>query len=218
MSGVSTPVRSRATLLLFFLLLVWLLGLSLAAVVSFRYMTELASRDQLDAGMTRLQVLEARVTELSDVVQVLQARPKAATAAALEEVRQTLETRLVQLEQAQNGHAESSELDALRTEIEQLRASLTNAHPATPIQPQTKTRPRVATKPREELFPFRIVNEELRSGHRTLSIAPVSNALTAGQIQVILPGEVVGPWRLDGIEGNTAMFRAGKQTRRLVIP
>ncbi|MGE7089824.1 ABC transporter permease subunit, partial [Achromobacter xylosoxidans] len=35
---------------------------------------------------------------------------------------------------------------------------------------------------------------------------------------VLLPGDAVGPWRLQAIEGNTAVFQAGNQTRRVAIP
>ena len=42
--------------------------------------------------------------------------------------------------------------------------------------------------------------------------------LSAGQIQVLLPGEHAGRWQLQTIDGNTAVFQAGDQTRRLAIP
>jgi len=35
---------------------------------------------------------------------------------------------------------------------------------------------------------------------------------------VLLPGDAVGPWRLQAVEGNTAVFQAGDQTRRMAIP
>ncbi|MEQ7770791.1 hypothetical protein ABQZ08_21325, partial [Xanthomonas hortorum pv. hederae] len=46
----------------------------------------------------------------------------------------------------------------------------------------------------------------------------LSGDLLASQIQVVLPGEAVGQWRLEEIDRNTAVFRAGEQTRRLAIP
>ena len=30
--------------------------------------------------------------------------------------------------------------------------------------------------------------------------------------------DAVGPWRLQAVEGNTAVFQAGDQTRRMAIP
>ena len=67
-------------------------------------------------------------------------------------------------------------------------------------------------------MPFRVIGSELRAGQRTVSIAPASGDLSASQILVVLPGESVGPWRLEDIDRNTAVFRAGEQTRRLAIP
>ncbi|MCL1553351.1 hypothetical protein M3O38_19165, partial [Xanthomonas nasturtii] len=46
----------------------------------------------------------------------------------------------------------------------------------------------------------------------------IVNRFLASQIQVVLPGEAVGQWRLEEIDRNTAVFRAGEQTRRLAIP
>ncbi|MBI6567037.1 hypothetical protein YA0745_22960, partial [Pseudomonas synxantha] len=41
---------------------------------------------------------------------------------------------------------------------------------------------------------------------------------TPDQLQVLLPGDVVGPWRLQAIEGNSAVFQVGDQVRRVAIP
>ena len=38
------------------------------------------------------------------------------------------------------------------------------------------------------------------------------------QVQVLLPGDAVGSWRLQAIDGNAAVFQAGEQTRRVAIP
>jgi hypothetical protein len=67
-------------------------------------------------------------------------------------------------------------------------------------------------------LPFRVVGAELRAGHRSVSVAPSSGGFTPDQLQVLLPGDAVGPWRLQAIEGNAAVFQAGAQTRRVAIP
>jgi hypothetical protein len=64
---------------------------------------------------------------------------------------------------------------------------------------------------------FRVIGAELRGGLRTVLVAP-SGSSSADQLQPVLPGESVGPWRLEAIEGQTAVFRSGEQTRRLAIP
>ncbi|EPB9484127.1 hypothetical protein ACRZHM_000657 [Citrobacter braakii] len=67
-------------------------------------------------------------------------------------------------------------------------------------------------------MPFRVIGSELRAGQRTVSVAPAGGALSASQIQVLLPGESIGHWRLQDIDRNTAVFRAGEQIRRVAIP
>ncbi|HDY5555716.1 TPA: hypothetical protein RQ718_006754, partial [Pseudomonas aeruginosa] len=67
-------------------------------------------------------------------------------------------------------------------------------------------------------LPFRVVGAELRAGQRSVSVAPSIGDFTPAQLQVLLPGDAVGPWRLQAIEGNTAVFQAGNQTRRVAIP
>ena len=51
-----------------------------------------------------------------------------------------------------------------------------------------------------------------------MSVAPSSGDFTPDQLQVLLPGDAVGPWRLQAVKGNTAVFQAGDQTRRVAIP
>ena len=79
-------------------------------------------------------------------------------------------------------------------------------------------KPAAAPKPAPEPFPFRVIGAELRAGQRAVSIAPATEPLATGQIQVLLPGDRAGRWQLQSIDGNTAVFQAGGQTRRLAIP
>ena len=59
---------------------------------------------------------------------------------------------------------------------------------------------------------------ELRAGERSVSVAPSNGDFTPDQLQVLLPGDAVGPWRLQAIDGSAAVFQAGDQTRRVAIP
>ncbi|HCK4786500.1 TPA: hypothetical protein N0H43_004891, partial [Pseudomonas aeruginosa] len=77
---------------------------------------------------------------------------------------------------------------------------------------------RPTAKPEPPPLPFRIVGAELRAGQRSLSVTPNNGNFTPDQLQVLLPGDAVGPWRLQAVEGNTAVFQAGDQTRRMAIP
>ncbi|HID7934634.1 TPA: hypothetical protein ACXIE0_002099, partial [Pseudomonas aeruginosa] len=104
----------------------------------------------------------------------------------------------------------------LRAEVEQVKARQTAARAAAPAQPRTSNKP--AAKPEPPPLPFRIVGAELRAGERSVSVAPSSGDFTPDQLQVLLPGDAVGPWHLQAVEGNTAVFQAGDQTRRVAIP
>src|SRR3546814_4077734 len=149
-------------------------------------------------------------------VQMLEAQPESATVAALHQTRQRLETRLARMEQTLADRSAAEELQALRTEVEQMK---TRTQPAPTVPPPpTKPVTPVAAVARPSPFPFRVVASEIRAGQRSVSVGPVKGELTADKIQVVLPGEAVGQWRLQAIEANTAVFQNGKQTRSLVIP
>ena len=53
---------------------------------------------------------------------------------------------------------------------------------------------------------------------RSVSVAPGAGDFTPDQLQVLLPGDAVGPWRLLAIDGNAAVFQIDGQVRRLAIP
>ncbi|MFU5997516.1 hypothetical protein ACM7QE_02640 [Pseudomonas aeruginosa] len=207
---------SRAPSVAHILLWAWLVGLTALVLVAFQVTGDLAGQSQLDSSVQRLQALESRVAEIADTNRVLQERPAPATAAALQELRQTLDSRAAQLDQSLATRAAQEDLIALRADLEQIRVRQTAARSNATSKPRAVLQ--TTAKPVEVLMPFRVIGSELRAGQRTVSIAPASGDLSASQILVVLPGESVGPWRLEDIDRNTAVFRAGEQTRRLAIP
>ncbi len=214
MNTLQSPRRSSATVVVQSLLWLWLVCLSVFVLLGYQTMNDLADRERVDSGLQRL---EARVAALGEATQALQQQPATATAAGLQEARQALETRIAQVEQAVEGHAAADDLRALRAEVEQIKTHQAAIRTAVPAQPRTPSRP-VAAKPEPVPLPLRVVGGELRAGQRSVSVAPPTGAFTADQLQVLLPGDVVGPWRLQAIEGNTAVFQAGEQIRRMAIP
>jgi hypothetical protein len=224
MNSTSNPVRSRSASFVHFLMLVWLLVLSVAAILGYRLMLEVVSEEQVETGLRQLDGLESRVTELTNSMQLLQVQPEAATLYALEDTRQTLGARVEQLEQALADRVAAADLNTLRIEIEQLKARSTIVQavsptpPPAPVSTPTRTKPAATAQSRKVTFPYRVLGAELRAGQPALSIAPATGTLTTEEIQVLLPGESVGRWRLETIDSNSAVFRAGEQTRRVVIP
>ena len=205
--------RSTAAVVVQSLMWLWLIGLSVLVALGYQTMNDQADQERLDS---RLQRLEAQVADLAETTQALQQQPAAATAAGLQDTRQALDARIAQVEQALSGHAAANDLQALRMEVEQIKARQTAARAPTPAQPRSPNK--AAAKPEPPPLPFRVVGAELRAGQRSLSVAPAAGEFTADQVQVLLPGDAIGPWRLQGIEGSTAVFQADGQTRRVAIP
>lgn len=203
--------RPTFTVVVQSLLWLWLIGLSVFALRGHQAINDQADQQRLD---TRLQRLEAQVAGLAAT---MQQQPAAATAAGLQDARQALEARIVQAEQALGGYATAEDVQALRTEVEQIKVRQATARAAAPTQRRTPSQPATA-KSEPPPLPFRVVGAELRAGQRSVSVAPSTGDFTPDQLQVLLPGDALGPWRLQAIEGNAAVFQAGDQTRRVAIP
>jgi hypothetical protein len=212
-----TP-RSRAVLVFHLVLWTWLIGLSAAALVNWKAMPKLAQQDRLDAVQRQQQGFDDRLSTLAENIQALRTQPQAVTADILQSTREALEARLAPVEQAVSAQVTTTDLAALHAEIEQLKVRQGAMQVSAAARPRTA---RSTTMPKEESMPFRVIGAELRAGQPSVSVAPVVESLhsvSADLIQPVLVGESVGAWRLQAIDGQTAVFRAGEQTRRVVIP
>ncbi|MBO9356023.1 hypothetical protein GG851_18705 [Bordetella petrii] len=205
--------RSTAAVVVQSLLWLWLIGLSVFVLLGYQALNDQTDQERRN---TRLQRLEAQVAGLTEITQALQQRPAAATAAGLQDARQALEARIAQIERTLTGRAAAGDLESLRAEVEQIKARPAVARAPAPTQPRPSRR--AAAKATPPTLPFRVVGTELRAGQRSVSVAPSTENFTADQVQVLLPGDTVGPWRLQAIDGSTAVFQAGGQTRRVAIP
>ena len=207
--------RPTAAVVVQSLLWLWLICLSVLVVLGYQTMSDLADQERLG---TRLQRLEAQVAGLAETTQTLQQRPAAATATVLQDARKALEARIAQFEQALSDRATADDLQALRAEVEQIKVRQTAARAAVPVQPRAPGKPAAAKPEPPPPLPFRVVGAELRAGQRSVSVAPGAGDFTPDQLQVLLPGDAVGPWRLLAIDGNAAVFQIDGQVRRLAIP
>jgi len=214
MNALHRAQRSTAAVVVQSLFWLWLIGLSVIVALGYLAMRDQTDQERLDS---RLQHLEAQAANLAETVAVIQQRPAVATAADLKDTRQILEARATQVEKSLNGYAAADDLQALRAEIEQIKTRQAAARAAAPAQPRASRTP-TASEAEPPSLPFRVVGAELRAGERSVSVAPASGGFTPDQLQVLLPGDAVGPWRLQAIDGNAAVFQAGDQTRRVAIP
>ncbi|QRI92957.1 hypothetical protein JQN63_14190 [Delftia lacustris] len=158
-----------------------------------------------------LAALQAQVRALAEA-------PASASTAALQALRDDLEARLMQWEQTPRTTDVDAAIADLRNDITLLKAAQrapirvpTHAPAATPpIAPPAP--PPVAP------FPYRVLSLEQRAGFSSVSLAPATGPLRADQIQVVLPGETLGAWRLEAIEGDTVLFRNGAKSWRAALP
>ena len=213
MNAAQSPRHPITAMMLQSLMWLWLIGLSVFVALGYQAVNEQVDQELLNS---RLQRLEAQAVGLAEAIEAIQQRPTVATAADLKDTRELLEARAAQVEKTLSGYAAADDLQALRTEVEQIKLRQTVARAAAPAQPRSPSRP--TAKPEPPPLPFRIVGAELRAGQRSLSVAPSAGSYTPDQLEVLLPGDALGPWRLQAVEGNTAVFQADDQTRRVAIP
>ena len=215
MNAPQPAQRSTAAVVVQSLMWLWLIGLSVLVALGYQAMNDQANQDRLD---TRLQRIKVQVTGLAETIEAIQQRPGVATAADLKDTRQILEARAAQVEKSLSAYAPADDLQALRAEVEQFKARQSAARAGAPTQPRAPSKSAAKPEPPPLPLPFRIVGVELRAGERSVSVAPNSGDFTPDQLQVLLPGDAIGPWRLQAVEGSTAVFQAGDQTRRVAIP
>jgi len=196
----------------------WLLGLSVALALGYRAVNQLAEQVQTSVESQQVLALETRVAELAASIQALEAKPESATTTALQDVQQTLRIRIAQIEQGLTAFATADDMQVLRGEIEQVKARQAAVRVAPPPAPRRPPPKPAVVAPQPEPFPYRVVGVELRAGLRSVLVAPVTGGFNADQIQVLLPGDVIGVWRLQAIDGDTAVFQSGEQMRRMAIP
>ena len=212
MNAPQPAQRSTAAVVVQSLMWLWLIFLSVLAALGYQALSDQADQERLDS---RLQRLEAQATGLAETIEAIQQRPAVATDADLKDTRQILEARAAQVEKSLSGYAAPTTSRRCARRSSRSRASRRACH-------RTRPAARIAhvRRLKTELppLPFRVVGAELRAGQRSVSVAPSIGDFTPAQLQVLLPGDAVGPWRLQAIEGNTAVFQAGNQTRRVAIP
>ncbi|ERI54485.1 hypothetical protein N878_00205 [Pseudomonas sp. EGD-AK9] len=193
----------------------WLLLISGAVVIDHVALSGLAAQVESRASSTQVAVLEKRLAELAQQVVHVQQQPPPLPQARYEAERRALELRLEVIEESFGSSPAADNLLPLQTRIEQLEAQLSAPRPT----PAAAPRPRVVVpaKPKAVEPPFRVIGAELRAGEQFLSILPAA-ADALAQVRLLRPGETEAGWHLMAIEGNTALFRHGDDSRRLPIP
>jgi len=149
------------------LILLWLLGLSGAVVLGLRAVGQLTEQGQTSAESQQVLALEARVAKLAVGIQTLETKPAPASETALQDFQQGLHANITRIEQALGGFATVDAIQALRGEIEQIKAHQTAVRAVPPSAPRRPAKPAVVA-PKPEPFPYRAIGAELRAGLRSV--------------------------------------------------
>ena len=200
MSSPQSARRPGAVVVVQSLLWLWLVFLSVLVALGYQALSDQADQERLDS---RLQRLEVQATGLAETIEAIQQRPAVATDADLKDTRQILEARAAQVEKSLSGYAAADDLQALRAEVEQIKARQAAARATAPAQ-RRASRTSAASKTELSPLSFRVVGAELRAGQRSVSVAPGAGDFTPDQLQVLLPGDVVNGQDAQWREGRTA--------------
>lgn len=212
----STPGDSRS-MLLRAAGIAWLTLISAATIVNHVSLSSLATQASANAQASQVVALETRQTELNQSLDTLQKRP-AVTQARYEADSKTFEQRMTAVESGLDQRLTAASLSSLETRIDQLTSRLDKPNQTTPVP--VRTRVIHPTKPTQAAsLPFMVMGTELRGGERFLSILPTGTAAFT-EMRVLRPGEADSGWRLQAIDGQTAVFQRENdgQTHRLMLP
>ena len=213
----STPGDSRR-MLLRAAGIAWLTLISAATIVNYVSLSSLATQASANAQASQVVVLETRLTDLSQRLDSLQKQPVALTQARYVADSKTLEQRMTAVESGLDQRLTAASLSSLETRIDQLTTRLDKPNQTSPVP--VRTRVTHLTKPTQAAnLPFTVMGTELRGGERFLSILPTGNAAFS-EMRVLRPGETDSGWRLQAIDGQTAVFQREDdgQTHRLTLP
>ncbi|MEW9898032.1 hypothetical protein ABWL39_05295 [Chitinivorax sp. PXF-14] len=192
---------------------VWLLLVSILAVVNSVGLSRLIEQSQASAQDAHVQALNTRVAELEQQAAVSKSQPKPVTEPDFEAARKALDERLALVEQAQATDAHAGELQALQARVADIEARMkrTAASSAAPRRTAEPAKPKVPEPP------FNVVGVELRGGERFLSVAAPKPSSVL-DVRLLREGDAVGAWHLLAIEARAAVFSVDGQTQRIALP
>lgn len=190
----------------------WVLLVSAATVVNVVALVKLAEQAEASAPSARVAALEGRLAELVQRLEQARQQPAALPQARYDTERRALDQRLAAMEHTLGERLAADSLQPLQDRIEQVEVRL-----ATRSAAAAKARPRAPARPKPAEPPFQVIGAELRAGERFLSILPAGPAALA-QARLLRLSEEEAGWRLEAIDGATAVFRHGDEAHRLAVP
>ena len=204
----------RRTTLLRVAVATWLLLISAAVLIDRVALSNLAEQAETRAPGVQVAVLEGRLADLAEQVELARQQPAAVAQARYETEHRAVNQRLADIELALGERLLASDLRPLQDRLAQLEARQTQR----PISQATPRPPVTATlRPKPAGPSFQVLGVELRADERFLSIRPHgANALS--QIRLLRVGEEEGGWRLESIEDGSATFLQAGESLRIAVP
>lgn len=162
-----------------------------------------------------LAVMNERLAALEQQREASEPVPTAVSPDDLSAMREHIETRLAALEAGTHDAVHRAELASLEQRITATEARIANLARAG----ARSVAPKKIDREEKELqeLSFAVIGVEQRAGERFLAIRS-ANAWAHGLVRLLRIGEREGDWLLEAIEGRTARFRRGADTRQVAIP
>lgn len=194
----------------------WVVLISLGTLVNLAAVPDRAESPDPDVSDARLSVLEAQLAELRQQADQWEQRPAPLSEARFDSEQAAVGQRIASVEQALAERATGQDVVALREHIGQIEAQLRQELRTARAPAPSRRSPSAAPEPPE--LPFTVTGLELRGGERFISTVPKGASAGPASIRILHPGETEGGWRLDAIEGRTAVLRQGTHVRRVDVP
>lgn len=206
--------RRRATLLRV-ATATWLLLISAAVLIDHVALSDLAEQAETRAPGAQVAVLEGRLADLAEQVQLIRRHPAAVAQARYDTEHQAVTQRLADIELALGERLVAGDLRPLQDRLAHLetrQAQRPTSQAAPPRPPSTET-----TMPKPAGPSFQLLSVELRADERFLSIRP-HGASALSQVRLLRVGEEEDGWRLESIEDGSATFHRAGERLRIAVP
>lgn len=214
MNVAPTSADQRRTTLLRVATATWLLLISAVVLIDHIALSDLAEQAETRAPGAQVAVLEGRLTDLAEQVELDRWNPAAVAQARYDTDHQAVTQRLADIELALGERLVATDLRPLQDRLAHLEArqaqrpiSQTAPRPPAPETPRPKP-----TKPS-----FQVLGVELRADERLLSIRP-HGASALSQVRLLRVGEEEDGWRLESIEDGSATFHRAGDHLRIAVP
>jgi len=201
---------------------IWLLLLTGLVVFDHAQIGHRIEAHPPDAEAPKLANLEGELAALQVIVSAIQRQPTSVRATEFEAFERAQSAQLARVETSLTDVVHVAQVASFEQQLTHLSAEVWRLRHPLPPRPQPAAH-EVRPGPGEESQtagvhpPFKILGTEQRGGEEFLTVSP-HDAHSLFEVHVLRPGETDGDWKLESIEGRTAVFEVADQVLRVPIP